>query len=64
MADGRSNDIATTRLLLAAGPGIALAPMLAGLGMRPMSDGAVAVGGGHQAALLHDPDAHHLMLVS
>jgi catechol 2,3-dioxygenase-like lactoylglutathione lyase family enzyme len=62
--NGRSNDIATTRLLLDAGPGIALAPILTKLDTRLVSDGAVAVGGGHQTVLLHDPDAHHLMLVS
>ncbi|TDH60119.1 glyoxalase [Dankookia rubra] len=63
-ATGCSNDIATTRLLLDARPGIALAPVLAQLDMRLVSDGAVAVGGGRKAALLHDPDAHHLMLIS
>jgi len=62
--NGRSNDIATTRLLLDAGPGIALAPILTKLNMRLVSDDAAAVGGGHQAVLLHDPDAHHMMLVS
>jgi catechol 2,3-dioxygenase-like lactoylglutathione lyase family enzyme len=62
--DQCSNDIATTRLLLDAGPGITLAPILASLDMRLVSDGAVAVGNRHQAVLLRDPDAHHLMLVS
>jgi catechol 2,3-dioxygenase-like lactoylglutathione lyase family enzyme len=64
MVSGRSNDITTTRLLLDAGPGITLAPILASLDTQLVSDGAVAVGGGHQAVLLHDPDWHHLMLVS
>jgi catechol 2,3-dioxygenase-like lactoylglutathione lyase family enzyme len=63
MLNGRSNDVATTRLLLDAGPGMSLAPILANLDMRLVSDGVVAVGDGHQAVLLHDPDGHHLMLV-
>ena len=63
IVDRSSNDIATTRLLLDAGPGIKLAPILASLDMRLVSDGAVAVGNGRQAVLLRDPDAHHLMLV-
>lgn len=60
----RSNDVATTRLLLDAGSGHALEPIPDGLGMRLLSDGAVVVGGGRQAVLLHDPDGHHLMLAS
>jgi catechol 2,3-dioxygenase-like lactoylglutathione lyase family enzyme len=60
----RSNDIATTRLLLDAGPGIALAPVLTSLDTQLVSDGVVAIGDGHQAVILHDPGGHQLMLVS
>lgn len=62
MASRRSNDIATTRLVLDAGPRTTLGPILGSPDLHLVSSGAVAVGSGHQAALLHDPDGHHLML--
>lgn len=62
--DLRSHDIAAMRIELEVPDIAATGAALAAAGCEPVSPPAVDLGGGRAAALLRDPDGHHLLIAS